>query len=47
MLCHLANIAYRTDGALKVNPENGSLAQGEAGQDLWKRPEYRSTWADL
>lgn len=47
MLCHLANIAYRTDGAVEVDPKTGNLAGKETGGDLWKREEYRSTWADL
>lgn len=47
MMCHLANIAYRTDGAVEVDPATGNLAEGEAGKDLWQRPAYRDTWADL
>mgnify|MGYP000651206481 CR=1 FL=1 len=47
MLCHLGNIAYRTDGAVKVDPATGNLAEGEAGQELWAREKYRDTWADM
>ena len=47
MLCHLANIAYRTDGAVKVDPATGKLAEGEAGQEFWAREKYRDTWADM
>ena len=47
MLCHLANIAYRTDGAVNVDPATGNLAEGEAGGELWQREKYRETWADM
>jgi len=45
MMCHLANIAYRTDGAVRVDPKTGNLADGEKGGELWKREAYRDTWA--
>ena len=47
MMCHLANIAYRTDGAVNVDPATGNLAEGEAGKEHWQREKYRETWADL
>ena len=45
MLCHLGNIAYRTGGALTVNPATGELVNGSEGQKkLWKREAYREGW---
>lgn len=43
--CHLGNIAYRTTGAVKVNPQNGELVDNPAGMKLWAREEgYREGW---
>ncbi|MEM7601308.1 MAG: Gfo/Idh/MocA family oxidoreductase [Verrucomicrobiota bacterium] len=44
MLCHLANIAYRTGGSVSVDPSNGNLVNHPAGEELWKRPAYRPGW---
>jgi len=43
-LCHLGNIAWRTTGAVRVDPGTGRLQQATRGQrGLWKR-EYRKGW---
>ncbi len=42
LLCHLANISYRKDKALKVNPENGHIEDADA-MKLWGR-EYEPGW---
>ncbi|MEN8157425.1 MAG: Gfo/Idh/MocA family oxidoreductase [Bacteroidota bacterium] len=42
LLCHLANISYRTDSAFRVNSENGHILDREA-MKLWKR-EYEPGW---
>ena len=43
-LCHLGNIAWRTGGAVEVDPANGHLKSGTRKQrGLWSR-EYRRGW---
>lgn len=44
MLCHLGNIAFRTNGAVEVDPANGNLKNNPEGQKLWGRPAYREGW---
>jgi len=43
MLCHLANIAYRTQSVVRADPQTGRLLDNPAGEKLWKR-EYRTGW---
>ena len=43
LLCHLGNIAYRTQHVLKCNPENGHVLSDEAAMAFWKR-EYEPGW---
>lgn len=43
-LCHLGNIAYRSTGAIRVNPATGDLVDSPEGEKYWKRAEYREGW---
>ena len=44
MLCHLGNIAYRTNTVVRCNPQTGKLIDNPAGEKLWQRPAYRPGW---
>lgn len=44
-LCHLGNIAYRSTGAVKVDPATGRLVDSPEGEKYWARSEYREGWA--
>ena len=44
MLCHLGNIAYRTDTVVRCDPRTGAVLDNPAAQRLWGRPSYRAGW---
>ena len=43
LMCHLANIAYRTGKQLSCNPANGHILNDEAAMAYWKR-QYEKGW---
>ncbi|MCB1226898.1 MAG: gfo/Idh/MocA family oxidoreductase, partial [Verrucomicrobiales bacterium] len=45
MLCHLGNIAYRTNSVVRCDPQTGSVIDPTpAIKKLWARPAYRAGW---
>ncbi|WP_153557894.1 Gfo/Idh/MocA family protein [Roseimaritima sediminicola] len=43
LLCHLGNIAYRTDSVLQTDPSNGHIQDNPAAAELWTR-QYEPGW---
>jgi hypothetical protein len=44
MLCHLGNIAYRTESTLKCDPRTGHILNNQRAMDNLWGCEYRSGW---
>jgi predicted dehydrogenase len=44
MLCHLGNIAYRTNTVVRCDAKTGRLIENPAGEKLWQRDSYRKGW---
>ena len=45
MMCHLGNIAYRTNTVVRCDAKTGKMLDNAAGEKLWGRPEYRKGWS--
>jgi predicted dehydrogenase len=43
LLCHLGNIAFRTDRPLRIDPSNGHILNDPKAEAMWTR-EYRKGW---
>jgi predicted dehydrogenase len=41
MMCHLGNIAYRTNTVVRCDPKTGKMIDNPAGEKLWQRDSYR------
>jgi len=44
MLYHYGNMAYRTNGAVDVDPKTGELVDHPEAMKLWSRSAYREGW---
>ena len=44
MLCHLGNIAYRTDTVVRCDPRTGAVLDHPQAEALWGREAYRKGW---
>lgn len=43
LLCHLGNIAYRTNSTLTLDPKTGHIQNNPAAEALWTK-DYRTGW---
>ena len=43
LLCHLGNIAQRTQDALEIDPQNGHIKNNNAAEAFWSK-DYRQGW---
>jgi hypothetical protein len=46
LLCHLGNIAHRTDHVIHSRPEDGHITDPDLPAGLWRR-EYDPAWEGL
>jgi hypothetical protein len=44
MMCHLGNIAYRTNTVVRCDPKTGKMINNPEGEKLWRRSAYREGW---
>lgn len=44
MMCHLGNLAYRTNTVVKCDPKTGKILDNAEAMKLWGRDGYRKGW---
>ncbi|MES2465685.1 MAG: Gfo/Idh/MocA family oxidoreductase [Verrucomicrobiota bacterium] len=44
MMCHLGNMAYRTNTVIQCDPDTGRITGNDAAQKLWGRDSWRPGW---
>jgi hypothetical protein len=45
MMCHLGNMAYRTNTVVRCDPKTGKIIDNAAAEALWNREGgYRQGW---
>ncbi len=44
MMCHLGNLAYRTNTVIRCDPQSGKMMENPGAMKWWGRESYRKGW---